>query len=168
MLVNEGTNVSCICSTIPFDWGLYVAVSTLSIPCMWQYFSNILEINCDPLSVTKTLGYPFLLNMVFKEFFTVCVVAFFNGMASGHLLPTSMYVSKNSYPPLAFGKGPTISTHTLSKSWVELVRVYAWLLFDTAHSSDNAKLYLSTWWAYRSLSVCVGPPYSWTRVQTLH
>ena len=47
---------------------------------------------------------------------------FFNGMASGHLLTTSMYVSKNSYPPWAFDKGPTISTHTLSKGWVMISR----------------------------------------------
>ena len=37
------------------------------------------------------------------------------GMASGHLVAISMYVSRNLYPPLAVGIGPTKSIRTLSK-----------------------------------------------------
>ena len=62
--------------------------------------------------MTTTLGNPFLLKLEVSPVI-VCVVAVLSGTASGHLLAMSMYVRKNSQPPLDMGNGPIISTHMI-------------------------------------------------------
>ena len=66
--------------------------------------------NCVPLSVVILFWTPNRQTNPLKNVTADFAVTFLTGSTSGHFLKLSMVTYKNSKPPIAWGKGPKISS----------------------------------------------------------
>ena len=71
--------------------------------------------NCVPLLVMILLGTPKRQTNPLKNLTADCAVTFLTGSTSGHFVNLSMATYKNSKPPVAWGKGPEISSPQTEK-----------------------------------------------------
>ena len=75
-----------------------------------MYYMKVRLVNCVLLSVMTLFGTPKRQISPLKNSMADCVVTFLTGSTSGHFVNLSIATYKYSKPPIARGKGPSMSS----------------------------------------------------------